>query len=232
MTLSEAEEEYLRNRFAELLQLGPDSSPISNLDNMWLAIKEKYGESQRFYHTLRHIFQLMQHFDTNKDHFSSTDNQTVVLWAIFFHDIIYDPSSKTNEDESAVFFRDTCSSFLPTAIISKVFEYIIATKHHKQSAETTSDPDLKLFLDMDLSILAADAGDYEKYAQNIRQEYICYDNEAYKQGRSKVLETFLGANQERENWIFASEHFRLLWETKAKENLQFEFNKLQSGELM
>jgi len=59
------------------------------------------------------------------------------------------------------------------------------------------------------------------YAQQIRQEYIHYPEEAYRIGRSKVLEGFLASN-----FLFKTPIIREKFEDKARENLRKEISQL------
>ena len=45
----------------------------------------------------------------------------------------------------------------------------------------------KMFLDLDLSILASDDDVYDQYAKNIRQEYIHVPEKDYCIGKKKIL---------------------------------------------
>jgi len=84
---------------------------------------------------------------------------------------------------------------------------------------------IALFLDMDISILGASAEKYNTYAKQIRREYSAYSWDAYRQGRSKIMTSFLQRNQ-----IFFTNHFHQKYEQQARRNIQRELNSLQNGD--
>jgi predicted metal-dependent HD superfamily phosphohydrolase len=80
--------------------------------------------------------------------------------------------------------------------------------------------EIAAFLDLDMGILADSPSVYEKYSQQISEEYSHYPTEAYRLGRSKVLQGFL--LHER---IFLGPDTEAM-EQKARENIQSEINRL------
>jgi predicted metal-dependent HD superfamily phosphohydrolase len=198
---------------------------------------------------MEHINALLQQ---SKNHATILSNKLAVDLAIFFHDIIYDPFSKTNEEDSADLFVETLSPHIDPDLCEKVCQYIIATKKHEVSH--MGDNDLKLFIDMDMSILGVEPDQYEKYARQIRQEYQHVPQADYCRGRATVLESFLlqadqsssvttGKCGEKTNetppeartntkFIFATEIFRREREEQARMNLQWECEILKTGRLV
>lgn len=63
--------------------------------------------------------------------------------------------------------------------------------------------------------------DYDKYAQQIRQEYIHYPDEDYRKGRARVLEKFLSIPI-----LFRTEDCKNRFLEPAKKNLQRELATL------
>ena len=78
-----------------------------------------------------------------------------------------------------------------------------------------------LFLDLDLTILGATLDEYDEYCSQIRREYECYSDQQYRQGRIKVLRSFL----DRET-LFFTPHFRKKLESKARRNIEREIEIL------
>lgn len=199
----------------------------TDADKIWELVKEKYCETHRHYHTLTHIYDLL----TLADRYESLlSNARVVRLAIYFHDIIYEPTSKTNEEDSAKVFRDTMQSpdlryfHIDTATIDLVCHYILQTKNHSLSeSEVESDEDLAIFLDMDMSILGAEQERYEKYIKEIRQEYQMYSDFAYGYGRYRALQSFIAKEDKQ---VFCSRVFRPL-NSRARENIGWEMNLIQ-----
>lgn len=218
---------FCRSRFENLCLSAGIVKSIT--DEFWLVLTTRYSEPHRAYHTLVHIYDLLQRFDRCEEYFS--DNYQIkaaVQWAIYYHDVIYDPTSRSNEEDSAALFEEHCQAYLPSAMVEKVSSYILATKSHNDSAHNTTDHDLKLFLDLDLSILASSRERYIQYTAEIRTEYKFFSKEDYCAGRRKVLESFLGKDREHKR-IYASDELCKLWEGAARENLLWEISQLEQG---
>lgn len=183
----------------------------------------RYSEPQRFYHSLRHISHLLSLL---RQHLQEVQDPIAVLAAILFHDIVYDPRSSTNEEDSAGLWTDACDRFpFLTRWRSTVSEYILLTKAH-QPPEDVSDSDLIVFLDMDLAILGADRAEYGKYAIDIRREYRHVEAAAFCQARGRFLEEMLARR------IFRSPSFLESHEIQAKDNIRWECSILQSGRVV
>lgn len=213
--------QYLHQDLVQLLS--SYEIPKSFSESVWELIEQKYNETHRYYHTLSHIYDLLTLVDRYE---SLLSNSRVVRLAIYFHDIIYDPISKTNEEDSAQLFRETFQSvhFIDAATTDLVCHYIIKTKHHHvEESETENDEDLGIFLDMDLSILGAEQERYEKYIKDIRLEYNMYSDFAYGYGRYRALQSFISKENKQ---IFCSRVFRPL-NSRARENIGWEMNLIQ-----
>lgn len=108
-----------------------------------------------------------------------------------------------------------------------VIALILATITHSLSsseAHGASHKDLTFFLDIDMSILASEAVDYDTYAANIRKEYRHYGDSAYKSGRTSILRNFLKSNR-----IYTSEIFKDSgMEERAMSNIKREIDQLAS----
>lgn len=101
-----------------------------------------------------------------------------------------------------------------------------------EAREESSNPmvppqDIALFLDFDLSILAAPRSKYEDYMQSIRLEYDHYADSDYCAGRTAVLHGFL----KREKLFFSTVAEKEGWDHRARENLEYEISVLNGGEL-
>lgn len=195
-------------------------------DQMWDKILLHYNEPQRHYHTMTHIEDLM----TKLSQYSAKiQDQIVVQLAILYHDIIYDPLSKTNEEDSAKYFEIAFEDILSDHqggrdMLRKVKYYILATKHHDQKIHEEEDiSDLQLFLDFDLSILGSSSERYDAYSQQIRQEYSTFPDKDYCTGRLKVLRGILNNGE----CIYCSDIFRSAYEAQARLNIDRECKALE-----
>lgn len=185
------------------------------IEQSWLQIEKKYSEKRRYYHNLKHLENMFLELDAVKDQIS---NFTNISFSVFYHDVIYDASSKVNEEKSAEFAKLRLAKLkLSSSFIEKISDQIVATKSHQPSEYQ----DTNYLLDADLSILGKDRETYLDYTKNIRKEYSIYPDFLYKPGRKKVLQHFL----ELEN-IFKTNDFKEKYEVKAKENILFEIENL------
>lgn len=185
------------------------------ITRLWNEIEKNYSGSERHYHSLKHLSNMLGHLESCREFISAWD---AVLFALYYHDIIYLASSKENEEQSASTAMN-CLGKLNVAQpqLSLVNELILATKSHQSS----SNNDINLFTDADLSILGSSHADYDEYAANVRKEYDIYPDLVYRPGRKKVLEHFLNMPA-----IFKTAFFAERLESKARENLSRELATL------
>lgn len=181
-------------------------------DELYDNILEHYSESNRYYHNVTHIQKML---DFSLLHIDKIQDVDTLQLAIFYHDIIYNSLSKTNEIDSAkLAVQDLSKTNFPTEKIKLVEQFIISTQKHFPIIEHT---DLHYFLDFDLAILGTERDIYKSYAEKIRKEYKWVPTFLYNKNRKKVLQQFL----ERE-CIYYTEIFRNQYELIARENLVFE----------
>jgi predicted metal-dependent HD superfamily phosphohydrolase len=176
-----------------------------------------YSEPNRHYHTTQHIASLLRLLD---DLGQAVVDRDAAILAILFHDVIYDSRRSDNEERSAALARTRLALLgLPDEVIAKVEHWIHATKHAQDFK--TSDRDLSLLLDLDLSTLAVAPAEYRAYADAIRREYRHVPDELYRAGRRRVLEGFLARDR-----IYRTDELRALWEEPARANIAGEMADL------
>lgn len=179
----------------------------------WNELQKAYTHKSRHYHNLTHLEEMIFWFEKYKNKIQFPDE---VLYAIFYHDYIYNSSRKDNELKSAEF----AVKILPaTTTLNKelVFDLIMATKNHQP--KTTDDE--KWLIDFDLKILSKNWEEYQTYYQQIRKEYKIYPDFLYNPGRKKALEHFL-----EHDFIYQTHVFRDLYEQQARENIKREIELL------
>ncbi|MGD1319684.1 HD domain-containing protein [Chryseobacterium sp. 2R14A] len=185
------------------------------IDNFWNEIEKKYSEKSRHYHNLRHLENMFEEVESVKVQIKNFNNAT---FSIFYHDIIYDASSKSNEEKSAEFSKKRLEDLnIAKDDIQKVYAQILATKSHQKS----DGQDTNFLLDADLSILGKDNKAYLEYTKQIRKEYSIYPDFLYKPGRKKVLEYFLELES-----IFKTDFFKAKYEVQARKNIEVELRNL------
>jgi predicted metal-dependent HD superfamily phosphohydrolase len=142
--------------------------------------------------------------------------------AIWFHDAVYDTRRDDNEARSAALAQAELSALAwPPAAVQRVAALVLATQHHAAEA---ADADARLFLDLDLSVLGQSAAVYAAYSDAVRLEYAWVEALAYRQGRARVLRSFL----DRE-CIYRTPALYDAWEASARRNLKQELDTLETG---
>lgn len=99
-------------------------------------------------------------------------------------DVVYEPSRHDNEERSAEALRERLGRLVPEAVLASAELMILAARRN----EPTGDPDADLFLDLDLSILAAPWPEYARYAEGVMREYVpIHGEDAYRRGRVELF---------------------------------------------
>lgn len=203
----------LKNQFEQLCY--PFTEDRQLINSLWNEIETRYSEKGRHYHNLLHLENMFRELETVKNNISDF---TAISFSVFYHDVIYDASSKSNEEKSAGKAEKRLGELhLDKDRISLISAQILTTKSHQRS----DDEDTNYLLDADLSVLGKDFKTYLEYTQNIRKEYSIYPDFLYKPGRRKVLKHFLELES-----IFKTEYFKQKYEAQAKENIAAELQLL------
>jgi predicted metal-dependent HD superfamily phosphohydrolase len=204
--------------FTESIQrFTPDPALAKRL---WEDIRTHYSSSGRHYHNLTHLDHLTDELLQVKDRIANWD---ILVFAIAYHDIIYDTTRSDNEVKSAEYASTILSGLLTSSQMEICKEAILATKGHQHNPN----PDINYFTDADLSILGASPEPYIEYSKQVKGEYASYPDIMYQSGRQKVLDHFL-----RMPRIFKTDFFFAKYENQARNNLKMELDLLikdQSG---
>lgn len=177
-------------------------------------LEEKYSAKTRHYHTLNHLDDMLKQLIPLRN---TIKNWHSIVFAVAYHDAIYNALRSNNEEKSALLAVEHLKSIgVPEEYVSKCQLLILATKKHEGA-----DYETNLFTDADLSILGSDTVTYNRYLKNIRQEYSMYPDILYNPGRKKILLHFLDMDQ-----IFKTKEFSGQLEAQARKNLQAELRML------
>src|SRR5262245_46777641 len=145
----------------------------------------RYSEPHRFYHTLQHLRECFSILEPASHLTSRLGEVQLALWV---HDAIYDTHARDNEEQSARWAEQSLVARGGSSEAAvNVRELVLATKHNA----VPEGEDAKLLVDVDLSILGAAEPRFAEYERQIRQEYGWVPEEAFRQGRARVLESFL-----------------------------------------
>jgi predicted metal-dependent HD superfamily phosphohydrolase len=187
-----------RQRWDDLWpRLSGQLSPTSRFDEL----VELYSQPHRAYHTLNHIQDCLTQLALVRHLAQFPDEVEFALWC---HDVIYDPHAADNEVQSAAWTtRVLREANIASDVIERVTTLILP-----------DDPDAALAVDIDLSILGRPAAEFDRYEAAIRQEYEWVPEMAYRQARLRVLEAFLARPT-----LYQTEFFRARFEGPARDNL-------------
>lgn len=140
-----------------------------------------YDEPHRFYHTIDHIKDVLKDL-----HDSDLLKHDELFLAAIFHDIIYNPQSGTNEEDSANYFIQAAkSSTLNIDQKKHIQQLILDTKHHTPTINFSEE-----FIKADLAILNGSFDKLIKYEKQIFKEFQFVDYKDYKIKRIEVLKHF------------------------------------------
>jgi predicted metal-dependent HD superfamily phosphohydrolase len=189
---------------------------------------------KRPYHNLNHVTDLIAW----SDRFSVGSSIPVQL-SIYFHDVIYDPSSKeSNEERSAKLFKAfaeesracTKAAWTSPDCVEDVYAWIIETSRHTSTRYVSpfAQKEFHLFLDFDMSILGASRERYAKYAKDVRLEYIHIDDAAFLKGRSTFLRSLALVPDEE---LYKTKDVRDMCLDQARRNVAWELSCLVTGRL-
>jgi len=186
---------------------------------LWQELSRAYTQSGRHYHDLLHLGAMLAELSLVQPAIQDWD---ALLFALFYHDAVYEVSQTDNEAQSAQLALARLSDLgLPAERIDHCCALILATQHHAHSPL----PDADLFTDADLSILGQAPETYQTYTAQIRQEYSIYPDPLYFPGRAKVLMHFLAMPH-----LYKTDYFRNRYEQQARTNLAAELAAISGGQ--
>ena len=182
-----------------------DSVPTKTLSTLWPRPTQRNTVTT---HTAEHVNACLKHLDICE---AQVNKQHEVELALWFHDAVYNPLSGKNERKSAdwaTFFLSENSA--ESEAIGRVHRLVMVTQHNAP----TVTKDESILVDIDLSILGADAATYEIFEQAVRTEYKAVPTFIYRKKRAAVLADFFARPRIYQNEPFTSER-----EHQAKVNL-------------
>ncbi|PDT73637.1 phosphohydrolase [Bradyrhizobium sp. C9] len=171
-----------------------------------------YTAPGRLYHNLAHIEDCLAAL-ARVDGLTVAERE-ILSEAIWWHDVVYDPTRPDNEERSAQLAEQNVRA----DVRHEVGRLIRLTKTHDVEA---SDRLGAILISIDLSILGAEPARYDAYAAAIRQEFIHVADADYRAGRAKVLRHFAAREV-----IFPDAAFAASYDRRARDNLAREIAAL------
>jgi predicted metal-dependent HD superfamily phosphohydrolase len=172
-----------------------DTVEHRNADEVLHSIVDHYAQPHRHYHAPAHVFSVLEHVDRfmrAEQIDPASDTARAIRFALWYHDVIYDATSKTNEQDSAVLAEAELAALgIHAHIRSDVHRLIMITKHPAVPNAT----DENIVHDVDLGILATPDDIYDRYVTQVRAEYAHVSDADWRLGRAGVLRSFLNAER-------------------------------------
>ena len=208
-------------RFIDIIQgYYPTTSKVL-LEYVEGALKNFYKyPNERKYHNWEHVENSLIELEAiHKEH--TVIEKDIIALAIFYHDCIYEPLEKDNEERSAErAFIDLSALGFTLSQITKVYELILLTRHTHECSYYSG----QVLMDIDLAILGKDFSIFEKYENDIRAEYASVPDLTYKAERIKFLVSILQKPK-----IYQTEYFKSKYESNARSNIIRIMNVLREG---
>lgn len=191
-------------------------SALGNLKGSETVLKDlltRYGEPHRGYHNIAHIVAVLDELEL------AGENDLAIALAIWFHDAVYDPKAKDNEERSAKLAKDSIRQIgLPDSLGEQVNDLVVATRHTAVPVEHAA----QILVDIDLMVLGKPEKEFDAYEVGIRKEYEWVPQSDFCAGRSKILQSFLDRPS-----IYSTELFRDKYESTARNNLRRSIEQLR-----
>jgi len=185
-----------------------------------LRARAAYAQPQRHYHDQQHLDDCLAELDAV--HGLDDRERRLLRWAILWHDAVYEPGRRDNEDRSAALARTELESCgVAEADSAEVARLIRLTENHRPDP---GDRPGALIVSIDLAILGSDPGRYRDYAAAVRREYSHVPEPMWRGGRAEVLKRMMARDP-----IYPDPAFRDRLEARARANIQDEFRALGEG---
>lgn len=180
------------------------------------VLAARYAEPHRTYHTAEHIAECLAWLDCGS---GAAERLEELKVAIYFHDIVYEPTAGANERQSAALFRRLARrAGIGDAVADRVAQLIESTTDH-----VAEHGDAVLLGDIDLAVLGASPSRFARFEADIRREYGALDDSTYRAGRAAVLRAFLSRIE-----IYRTPLFAQRLEAQARDNLSRALVALES----
>ncbi|MBR1088165.1 phosphohydrolase [Bradyrhizobium manausense] len=171
-----------------------------------------YAAPGRHYHNLAHIEDCLAALVQVPG--LSAHERDILTEAIWWHDVVYDPTRSDNEELSA----ELAERHVRAGISHEVGRLIRLTKLHDVAADDRLGA---VLISIDLGILGAEPARYDAYADAIRQEFIHVSDADYRAGRAVVLRRFAARAV-----IYPDAGFAAKYDRRARDNLARELASL------
>ncbi|OXI77760.1 hypothetical protein CFB50_36110 [Burkholderia sp. AU33423] len=179
----------------------------AHAEEVYRLVAGGYSEPMRHYHTLAHVKRCLRQVDLARGAMPDPDAVELALW---FHDVIYVPGAKNNEQRSADWFRHLAAGRIDAC--DRICAMILATTH----VGIAADPDTRFVCDIDLAELGASHRRFREDGRLLRAERPDLDDRAYDLHERMILRWLLVRPR-----IYQTDFFHTRCEAPARRNLSW-----------
>ena len=185
-----------------------------------LRARAAYAQLHRHYHDQRHLDECLADLDQVRD--LDERSRRILRWSILWHDAVYEPGHRDNEERSArLALTELSRCGVDKDDADEVARLIRLTEKHSPDE---GDRLGALMASIDLAILGSDPERYGAYVADVRLEYAHVPDEMWRIGRALVLERLLSKDA-----LVRDPSFRERLEKQARENMEGEIRTLREG---
>nr|WP_244109081.1 hypothetical protein [Burkholderia anthina] len=179
----------------------------THAEEVYRMLARSYTAPARHYHTLVHVRRCLREFDLARDMIPEPDAVELALW---FHDVIFVPGAKDNEQRSADWFRRQADGRIRAC--EHICAMILATTH----VGIAEEPDTRFVCDIDLAVLGAARSRFREDGRRLRAERPDLDDRAYDLHERTILRGLLLRPR-----IYLTDFFYTRCERQARRNLNW-----------
>ncbi len=184
------------------------------IETLWDRITSGYCEAHRYYHSQRHILYCMKQLARVED---GLNDRSAVTLAIWFHDLVLDPSARDNEHKSMLLFQKLAENQLPDELVEKVSSLIMSTRH----IDAPGNDDESFVQDIDISSMGADWDSFVRDVDDLKKEDAHLSEQQFIDGKRRFYHMML----DREK-IYNSGYFFTHCEQTARANIRRYMNEM------
>jgi predicted metal-dependent HD superfamily phosphohydrolase len=198
----------LGDRFRALWKRSLPPAVKMNVTPVYDDLVRHYNEPFRYYHGWSHLTHCLREFDRTAAWMETPDAVELALW---FHDAVYVPGARDNEQLSADLFSQWGRTWFSPTLVDKVCGYILITMHR----QTPDNGDESYMVDIDLSSFGEQWSTFLRDTRNVRKEQAHVPDAIYYPAHARFLKMLL--NRPR---IFYTDFFFECYEQSARRNIE------------
>lgn len=179
------------------------------------ALLARWAEPHRRYHDLTHLRGILSSVEQLAEYAEDIDAVRLAAW---YHDAVYAGRPDDEELSAQLAESDLAALGLSPELVTEVGRLIRMTVEHDPAA---GDHNGETLSDADLAGLALPAEQYRRNSALIRQEYAHVPDDAFRAGRSRMIEALLAGPG-----LYRTPLGRSHWEAAARVNMNAELATL------